>query len=115
MVLARARRMRAWRRWAADGRKQAMRFLLTAAALAVAGWLQYSAHFGYDGRLKAESLAQEIGEIHARNGRLEAENDRLRTRAEELKTDPSRMEDLARNWLMMTKPGEVLFLPAGEE
>ena len=89
-----------------------IRVLLTTAALISAGWLQYSAHFGYDGRAKAESLSTEIAQMRSRNGRLSAENDRLRTRGMELKTDPARSEELARNWLMMIKPGEILFLPA---
>lgn len=91
------------------------RMLLSAAALVAAGWLQYSAHFGYDGRQKAESLSAEIAEMRGRNDRLSAENERLRARARELKTDPARAEELARNWLMMTKPGEILFLPAERE
>ena len=90
------------------------RALLTALALVAAGWLQYSAHFGYDGRLKARALSAEIGEMRERNGRLRAENKRLRARAEELKNDPARAEDLARNWLMMIRQGEVLFLPVEE-
>ena len=90
------------------------RALLIALALAAAGWLQYSAHFGYDGRLKARALAAEVGEMRERNARLRVENRRLRVRAEELKSDPARAEDLARNWLMMIRPGEVLFLPVEE-
>lgn len=90
------------------------RALLTALALAAAGWLQYSAHFGYDGRLKARALAAEIAQMRGRNERLLAENERLRARAEELKGSPARAEDLARNWLMMIKPGEILFLPVDE-
>ena len=92
-----------------------IRTALLALALAGSGWLQYSAHFGYDGRMKSGSLSAEIAAMRGRNDRLSAENERLRTRARELKTDPARAEELARNWLMMTKPGEVLFLPAERE
>ena len=92
-----------------------IRTALLALALAGSGWLQYSAHFGYDGRVKSGSLSAEIAAMRGRNDRLSAENERLRTRARELKTDPARAEELARNWLMMTKPGEVLFLPAERE
>ena len=87
------------------------RFVLTAAALVAAGWLQYSAHFGYDGRVKASSLSAEIARARGQNDRLSAENDRLLALGDELKTDPARSEELARNWLMMIKPGEILFLP----
>ena len=92
-----------------------MRVVFVVFALVAAGWLQYDGRFGYDGRQKAVALRGEVGALRERNERLAAENDRLRLRADELKNDPARAEELARNWLMMIRPGETLFLPADSE
>ncbi len=87
------------------------RIALIAVLLAALGWLQFGIHFGDDGLRRVNKLSAAIADRRSDNDKLQVENALTRTRIRELKTDPSRLESLARWRLNMIKNGEVLILP----
>lgn len=91
------------------------RMCKAAALLFAAGgaWLLYSA--GYDprdGAARAAQLRSEVREHRRQNARLQLEIEEMRVLVREVKTDPSRMEEVARRRLQMIKKGEIFVLPA---
>lgn len=86
-----------------------------AAAIFAAGgaWMLYSA--GYDprdGAARAAQLRAEVREHDRQNDRLRLQIDEMRVLVRAVKTDPSRLEEVARRRLQMIKEGEVFVLPA---
>ncbi len=63
-----------------------------------------------DLRLGRARAAQLQGEIEATEGRIEA----LEERVERLREDPAMLEQLAREELLMARPGEVVIVLPGE-
>ena len=87
-----------------------------AAALAFAAggaWFLYSAAFdARDGAPRAAMLREETQSHERRNAQLRLEIEEMRVLVREVKTDPSRVEEVARRRLQMIKKGEVFVLPA---
>ncbi|MGI9297936.1 MAG: FtsB family cell division protein [Gammaproteobacteria bacterium] len=76
-------------------------------------WLLYSA--GYDprdGAARAAKLRAEVHEHRRQNARLQLEIEEMRVLVREVKTDPSRLEEVARHRLQMIKKNEIFVLPA---
>lgn len=85
-----------------------------AAVFALSGaWFSYSAaHDPRDGAGRAAQLRAEVEERLVRNQQMELEIEEMRALALAVKTDPSRLEEVARRRLQMIKRGEVFVLPA---
>ena len=75
-------------------------------------WMLHSAaHDPQDGAERAANLRAEVREHERRNARLRLEVEEMRALVREVKTDPSRLEEVARRRLQMIKEGEVFVLP----
>lgn len=90
-------------------------YVLALCFLAGAAWLSYSAEFDPDdGARRAEEIRQTINSLQRDNAQTTLEIDEMRALVDAIKTDPARMEELARRRLQMIKPGEIFVIPAEE-
>lgn len=64
--------------------------------------------FGTHGYLEMRRTKKQIEKVQADLDRLNAENVRLADEVKELKTDPRKIESIARDELGLAKPGEVI-------
>lgn len=64
--------------------------------------------FGTHGFLAMQRTKKEIQRVQSDLDRLNAENQRLADEVKALKTDPSKIESIARDELGLAKPGEVI-------
>ncbi len=64
--------------------------------------------FGTHGYLAMRRTQQEIKKVSAGRDQLNKENLQLRQEVRELKTDPRKIEKIARDELGLAKPGEVI-------
>ena len=90
-------------------------YCYSAALLFAAGgaWLLYSAAYDpRDGAARAAHLRAEVRAHDEQNARLQLEIEEMRVLVRAVKTDPSRLEEVARRRLQMIKKGEVFVLPA---
>lgn len=72
--------------------------------------------FGTHGYLEMRRTKKEIVKVQADLDRLNKENARLAEEVKELKTDPRKIESIARDELGLAKPGEVIIkIPQGQE
>lgn len=86
-----------------------------AALLFAAGgaWFLHSAgNDPRDGAERAAELRAKVRDHRRENFRLKLEAEEMRILVREVKTDPSRLEEMARRRLQMIKKGEVFVLPA---
>ena len=90
------------------------RFCYGAAAVfvAAAGGLWYSLLFNpEDGRARSSQLAQEINQRHEQNRQIEIEVEQMRALIRAIKTEPRRLQTIARHRLQMIKENEIFVLP----
>jgi len=72
--------------------------------------------FGTHGYLAMRRTQQEIKKVNADMERLNKENLRLEEEVKELKSDPRKIEKVARDELGLAKPGEVIIkIPPSEQ
>jgi cell division protein FtsB len=64
--------------------------------------------FGTHGYLAMRRTQREIQKVNANLGQLNEENLRLEQEVKELKTDPHKIEKIARDELGLARPGEVI-------
>ena len=64
--------------------------------------------FGTHGYLAMRRTQQEIKKVNADRERLNKENVQLEEEVKELKSDPRKIETIARDELGLAKPGEVI-------
>lgn len=64
--------------------------------------------FGTHGYLAMRRAQQEIKKVKANIGQLDKENIRLEDEVKDLKSDPRKIEKIARDELGLAKPGEVI-------
>ena len=64
--------------------------------------------FGTHGYLAMRRTQQEIKKVNADRERLNKENVKLQEEVKELKSDPRKIEKIARDELGLAKPGEVI-------
>jgi cell division protein FtsB len=72
--------------------------------------------FGAHGYLAMRRTKKQIQQVQANLDRLNKENQQLSEDVKELKSDPSKIEAIAREELGLAKPGEVIIkIPPGQE
>jgi len=72
--------------------------------------------FGTHGFLAMQRTKKEIQKVQADIDRLNAENQRLADDVKALKSDPHKIESIARDELGLAKPGEVIIkIPQGQQ
>lgn len=72
--------------------------------------------FGTHGYLAMRKTKSEIERVQADLARLDKENARLAEEVQALKTDPHKIESIARDELFLAKPGEVIIkIPQGQQ
>lgn len=75
-------------------------------------WLCYSAAYHpRDGAIKTATLKSEIVQYRRHNARMKLEITEMRTLVNDIKTNPQRLEEVARRRLQMIKNDEVFVLP----
>lgn len=79
------------------------------AALAVAGVLLLTAAWGERGLSRVLQLRSELAQTEDRNFRLVQQISTLRRDIEMARTDDATLEHLARRYLGMARPGEVIY------
>ena len=90
--------------------------LATAFFAVMTVWLIYSAQFNpQDGRLQINNMRAAVSDYDKTNQQMRLENNELSTLISEIKQDPKRMEELARESFLMIKPGEVFVHPLTDE
>ena len=90
--------------------------LATAFFAVMTVWLIYSAQFNpQDGRLQIDNMRAAVSDYDKTNQQMRLENNELSTLISEIKQDPKRMEELARESFLMIKPGEVFVHPLADE
>ena len=90
--------------------------LATAFFAVMTVWLIYSAQFNpQDGRLQIDNMRAAVSDYDKTNQQMRLENNELSTLISEIKQDPKRMEELARESFLMIKPGEVFVHPLTDE
>ena len=90
--------------------------LATAFFAVMTVWLIYSAQFNpQDGRLQIDNMRTAVSDYDKTNQQMRLENNELSTLISEIKQDPKRMEELARESFLMIKPGEVFVHPLTDE
>ena len=90
--------------------------LATAFFAVMTVWLIYSAQFNpQDGRLQIDNMRAAVSNYDKTNQQMRLENNELSTLISEIKQDPKRMEELARESFLMIKPGEVFVHPLTDE
>jgi cell division protein FtsB len=82
-------------------------WLPAALASAALGWMLYALLRGADGIPRVRELEIQIAAQQKANDALRMENKLAGERVRQLKTDPARMEEIARSRLQMIKEGEV--------
>jgi cell division protein FtsB len=72
--------------------------------------------FGTHGFLAMRRTKQQIQQVQTDLARLNRENQQLADEVKELKSDPHKIESIARDELGLAKPGEVIIkIPQGQE
>jgi len=72
--------------------------------------------FGTHGYLALRRTRQEIEKVEKDIARLNTENAELAEEVQELRTDPNKIEKIARDGLGLAKPGEVIIkIPQGRQ
>ncbi len=89
------------------------RKIATVAAGVLAIGLGYHVVFGQNGLLAYQQKRMDAHTLDGELGTLERENARLKGHVDRLQSDPSAIEQQAREGLHYTRPGEVIYtLPA---
>ncbi|MDM5148125.1 septum formation initiator family protein [Candidatus Persebacteraceae bacterium Df01] len=78
-------------------------------------WLWYSAYYDpNDGWSRVKTMQAEVRTYENKSTRMKISNRELGVLVNETKKNPQRMEEIARNRLLMVKPGEIFIVPAKE-
>jgi cell division protein FtsB len=85
------------------------RRVATAAAAMLAVGVGYHVVFGANGLTAFEQKRQETRHLNQRMEDLQRQNDHLKDHVQRLQTDPSSIEQQAREGLRYTRPGEVIY------
>jgi cell division protein FtsB len=100
-------------RIAFEGLSLSGRKVATGAAAVLALGVGYHVVFGANGLTAFERKWQETHRLNQQMTELQRENDRLNDHVQRLQSDPSAIEQQAREQLRYTKPGEIIYtLPA---
>ncbi|MDP9050991.1 MAG: septum formation initiator family protein [Acidobacteriota bacterium] len=81
----------------------------TGAAALLALGVGYHVVFGANGLTVFEQKRQETHRLNQQMTELQRENDRLKDHVQRLQSDPSAIEQQAREELRYTKPGEIIY------